>query len=390
MNFTELDEYMKYIEEHYKVPMADIRIKKGHETIYRRSFGYADSERTIPLNDKHLFRLYSCSKVVTMVAVMQLIERGQLRLHDRLSDYLPEYDRIMVLDNHDLEAFGNVAGNAPSHIAHNEIRIIDLMTMTAGFSYDTEDPNIKAAVRESNGKADTRTILKALARTPLLYEPGTRYCYSLAHDVLAGVVEVVSGMRFSEYLKKNIFEPLEIEDFYFNTKGVENRVCDIYISSPGGTTPFVRASDERSNVYAFTENYESGGAGLIGSVDSYSSLAEALACSGTGGTGNRILKPETIELFRHPYTVEGPLKADFARFNRRGYRYGLGVRVMVNNSMAKSPIGEFGWDGAAGAYVLVDTENEISVFYAQHILDFGTVYDVIHPTLRDTIYSCIM
>ena len=392
MNFNKLDDFMKKLEEQYKVPMADIKITKGHDVIYRNSYGFADFDKKIPLNDKHLFRLYSCSKVVTMTAVMQLIERGQLRLHDRLSDYLPEYDQIKVLNKFNLVPFGNVAGNAPSHIAHNEIKIIDLMTMSAGFSYDTNDPNILAAIKESNGEADTRTILKALAKTPLLYEPGTHFVYSLAHDVLVGVVEVVSKMKYSEYLKKNIFEPLGIDDFYFHSKGVrgvEERVCDIYTAVGDGKAPFAEATEKRYSSYEFTKNYESGGAGLIGSVDAYSKLAEALACGGVGSTGNRILKAETIELFRHSYASSGALKDDFALFNRIGYEYGLGVRVMVDNSKAKSPIGEFGWDGAAGAYVLIDTENELGVFYAQHVLDHGEVYDVIHPSLRDVIYECV-
>lgn len=392
MNFTKLDEYLKYIEDYFQVPMGDVQVMKGHEILYRNRFGYADCEKKVPLTKNHLFRLYSCSKVVTMTAVMQLIERGQLRFHDRLSDYLPEYDRIRVLDDFDLEAFGNSAGDRPSHFAHNDIKIIDLMTMSAGFSYDTQDPNIQAAVKESGGKADTRTILRELAKTPLLYEPGTRFCYSLAHDVLVGVVEVVTGMRFYDYLKENIFGPLGADDFYFKWKGVEgveDRVCDIYVADDEGHPPFVRATPQRSDSYSFTENYESGGAGLVGSVDSYSRLAEALACGGVGRNGNRILKPETIELFTHPYAVTGQLSDDFANFNRIGYRYGLGVRVMVDNAKAKSPVGEFGWDGAAGAYVLIDTTNEISIFYAQHTLGFGDVYDKIHPALRDTIYECI-
>lgn len=392
MNFTKLDDYLKYIEEYFQVPMGDLQVMRGHEILYRNRFGYADCEKKIPLNENHLFRLYSCTKVVTMTAVMQLIEKGQLRLHDRLSDYLPEYDKMLVLDNYELASFGNTAGNRPSHIAHNDIRIIDLMTMTAGFSYDTQDPHIQAAIKESNGKADTLTILKELAKTPLLYEPGTRFCYSLAHDVLVGVVEVVSGMRFSDYLRKNVFGPLGVDDFHFRwdgVEGVEDRVCDIYVAGDDGKPPFRKATPLRSNSYSFTENYESGGAGLATTVDTYSKLPEALACGGIGATGNRILNPETIKLFTHPYCVSSPLSDDFAGFNRIGYQYGLGVRVMVDNSMAKSPVGEFGWDGAAGSYVLIDPINEISIFYAQHTLGFGQVYDVIHPTLRDKVYECL-
>ncbi len=391
MDFSKLTAYLDSLQETYGVPMADMKVMQHHETIYRHSYGFADYEKKIPLGPDHLFRLYSASKVITMTAVLQLIEKGLCDFDDPLSRYIPEYAHMRVADEMELIPYGNVVGERPTHPAEHEIRIIDLMTMTAGFSYDTKDPNIHALIRKQNGKASTREIIGALAKTPLMYEPGTRWNYSLAHDVLAAVVEVISGMQFSKYLKQNIFDPLGITDFYFrweNDETVRKRICDIY-AGIDDRPPFVHAKDHERDQYCFTLQYESGGAGLIASVDAYSLFADALSCGGIGKNNGRILKPETVALFKKPYTVQGQLKDDFDMLDRFGYEYGLGVRVLVDGTRAKSPVGEFGWDGAAGAYVLIDTDRELSVFFAEHVLYFGDNYHVVHPKLRDLVYEAV-
>ncbi|MBR6452312.1 MAG: beta-lactamase family protein [Lachnospiraceae bacterium] len=377
MDFSKLTRYLDDLQETVGMPMGDCRIMKDHEEIYRHSFGYADLQRTVPIGAQHLYRLFSATKVITMTAVMQLIEQGKISLTDELDRFLPEFATMQVAEGDRVLP------------AKKKIRICDLMTMTAGFSYDTDDPNIRRVVKESGGRAGTREIVSALAKTPLLFEPGTHWSYSLCHDVLAAVVETVSGMRFSDYLQKNIFGPLGAKDLYFRWKDdekIRSRVAAIYMATDG-EPPFVKDDGTMSDCYIFTENYESGGAGLVASVNSYSLIADALSCGGLGKSGERILKEESVAMFTRPYPVSEVCRSDFGGFNRTGYDYGLGVRVMVDNSFAKSPVGEFGWDGAAGAFVLMDTENKLSVFYAEHVLGYPYNYDVIHPTLRDLVYE---
>lgn len=388
-DFSKLGQYLDSLQDLYGMPMGDLCIMQDHEVIYRHSYGYADLARKVPVGKDHLYRLYSATKPITMTAVLQLIERGKLGFDDLLKDYLPEYEKMTVADDFAMESYGNVVGQASVHPARNAIRIIDLMTMTAGFSYDTADPNIAKLVKESGGTATTREIIAALAKTPLLYEPGTRWCYSLSHDVLAAVVEVVSGMRFSDYLRTQIFEPLGAGDFYFHTEDdpeTAARICDIY-QGVNDRPPFVEAEKSYRDQYCFTPHYDSGGAGLIASVDAYSLFADALACKGTGRSGQQILSPDLVAGFSRAYTLSGAIRDDFDRLNRTGYEYGLGVRVLVDDSRAKSPVGEFGWDGAAGAYVLIDTKHRLSAFYAEHVLGFSDNYDVIHPQIRDLIYE---
>lgn len=391
MNFDKLTEYINSLNKEYGIPAATCKITKDHKVVYHHMTGYSDFNNTIPLSDNTLFRLFSATKLVTMTAVLQQIERGNLRLYDEVRNYLPEFDRMIVADNFKFEfplKWPKLTDRC--HLAHNTIRIIDLMTMTGGLSYDTHAEELIDIKKRSNNQASTREVIAEIAKMPLVYEPRTRYSYGLDHDVLAAVVEVVSGQKFSEYLKDNIFEPLGIKDLYFhwdNDKSLSDRICALYTGVFG--TDEIKPDDGfMSDSFKVTANYESGGAGLAGTVDAYSLFIDALCNGGIGANGARILSEESVKLFTVPYTT-GQLSEDFAFSGKVGYEYGLGVRVLVDGNASKSPVGEFGWDGAAGAYALVDPFNHISIFYAQHIMNFPKVYSEIHPKIRDLAYECM-
>ncbi len=391
MNFDKLTEYINSLNKEYGIPAASCKITKDHEVVYRHMTGYSDYDYKKPLAENTLFRLFSATKVVTMTAVMQQIERGTLGLYDEVRDYLPEYDRLMVADEFKFEfPLRWPKATDRCHLAHNTIRIIDLMSMTAGLSYDTTAKELEDLRVRSNNLASTREVIAEMAKMPLVYEPRTRYSYGLGHDVLAAVVEAVTGQKYSEYLKENIFDPLGIKDFYFHwndDKNLSDRICAMYMGVFG--TDEIKPDDGvMSNSFKFTANYESGGAGLAGTVDAYSTFIDALCNGGVGANGARILSEESIKLFTIPYT-KGQMSEDFAFAGKIGYEYGLGVRVLVDDKISKSPLGEFGWDGAAGAYALVDPFNHISIFYAQHIMSFPKVYHEIHPKIRDFAYECM-
>lgn len=391
MNFDKLTEYINSLNKIYGIPASACQITKDHKVVYSHMTGYSDYGNTIPLSKKTLFRLFSATKLVTITAVMQQIERGNLGLYDEVRKYLPEFDRMKVVDNYENEfPFKWPKSTDRCHLAHNTIRIIDLMSMTAGLSYDTLSDELKEIKKRSNNQASTREVVAAIAKMPLLYEPRTRYSYGLEHDVLAAVIEVISGQKFSDYLKENIFDPLGIKEFYFHwdkDKNLSERICALY------TGVFV--SDEikpddgsMADSFKVTSNYESGGAGLAGTVDAYSMFIDALSNGGVGANGTRILSEESVKLLTIPYTT-GQMSKDFALSGKVGYEYGLGVRVLVDQKASKSPVGEFGWDGAAGAYALIDPFNHISIFYAQHIMNFPRVYSEIHPKIRDLAYECM-
>jgi CubicO group peptidase (beta-lactamase class C family) len=391
MNFDKLTKYIDSLNKEYGIPAADCKITKGHEVVYRHMTGHSDYNNTLPLTEDTLFRLFSATKLVTMTAVMQQLERGNLRLYDEVRDYLPEFDRMKVADEFKFQfPIRWPSSTDKCHYAHNTIRIIDLMSMTAGLSYDTASKELNDIRERNNNQASTREVIAEIARMPLAYDPRTRYSYSLGHDVLAGVVEIVSGQKYAEYLKDNIFNPLGIKDFYFHwdgDKSLSDRICAMYMGVFG--TDEIKPDDGvMSGSFKITANYESGGAGLAGTVDAYSMFIDALSNGGVGANGARILSEESVKLFTVPYTT-GQMSEDFAIAGKVGYEYGLGVRVLVDDKVSKSPLGEFGWDGAAGAYALVDPFNHISIFYTQHIMGFPKVYREIHPKIRDLAYECM-
>lgn len=387
MNFSKLTAYLNTLEEKYGVHGLDMKITRGHETVYRCMLGHSDYERKTPVSERDLYNIYSASKVITMTGVMQLIEQGKLGLNDPLEKYLPEFAHMRYAADFKMGEFPFRWPDENSQLvpAQNPMRIHDLMSMTAGMSYDVASAPIRKVVEETHGEATTRQVVTAMAQMPLLCEPGTRYSYALGHDVLAAVVEIVTGMTFGAYMKRNVFEPLGITEMYYQVPaGEEHRLFAQY----GKDWDTGKIKRDESMIYRITKNYESGGAGLCTTVDEYTKVLEALANGGVGRTGGRILKQESVLAIGRNWLTEQEL-ADFSRTGKEGYGYGLGVRVLIDGTKSKSPVGEFGWDGAAGAYALVDPKNHIGMFYTHEILGMIEAYSEIHPTLRDLAYEAM-
>ncbi len=386
MNFHLLDQYLDALPEEYGIPGLDVIVTRDHETVYRRAVGHADAEGKRPVSPRDFYLLFSCSKVVTMTAMLQLLEQGKATLYDPVGKYLPEWTHMTVLNApyqpREPEYCPRLTD--PAHFAKNPVRLIDCMSMTAGLTYDLDSDAIRALLRE-NPEATTRQVVAAIARMPLLFEPGTRYHYSLAHDVIAAVIEVISGERFSDYLTRHIFEPLGITDLTCHpTPEQWARMSAMYEFQPDSKE--MKPLPRPTNRYMLTPNYESGGACLAGTADSFSAVMEALAGGGVGRSGARILREETVRMFTHA-VLSGPALADLRTVRFLEYSYGLGVRVKTEPNLGWSPVGEFGWDGAAGAYALADPFHRVSIFYVQHIRNFLEGYTVIHPRVRDLVYK---
>lgn len=367
MNFDNVIRLMDESVEKHCVPCSEIIVTRKGEEIFRYRNGTRDVLRKEPLTGKELYFLYSATKPITCTAALQLVEQGKLGLEDKLADYLPEFAEMYVK-----QPDGSLKK------AQNPITIRNLFTMTTGFHYNVACPSIMK-VKEENPDAATREVVCALAHEPLSFEPGTHYQYSLSHDVLAAVIEVVSGETFGEYLKKHIFDVCGMTrtGFIYSQDALED-MCTQYAYNEAKQEAELR---DKSNYLVMTANYESGGAGLVSCVDDYIKFATAMV------TGEKLLKKETFALMRQNHLGEQPLM-DFQNV-KRGYAYGLGVRTDVNAKFVAR--GECGWDGAAGSYVLMDPENQIAIYYATHILAHGVyLYETLHPALRDEIYRQIM
>lgn len=376
-HFEPLDAYLDHLYENFLIPAADVMIIREGETVYRHMAGTSDVEHTVPLKGDEIYSIYSATKVSTCTAAMRLIQDGKLSLDDPVAKYLPAYAKVTVK-----------RPDGSARPAKNVMTVRHLMSMQGGLDYDSMRGNVKQVLEESNGKAGTVEIASAYAAGPLLFEPGTHYQYSLCHDVLAAVIEVASGMRYSDYLAEVIFRPLGMENTTFHpTKEQEAKACRLFKKND--------AQDALIDCGNFPErrlgeNYESGGGGLHSTVPDYAELAYALANGGTGRNGYQVLAPETITLLTTPMFGE-PQRQDFIRIYpyMAGYTYCNGVRRFMENTGTQAPLGHFGWDGAAGFYVLSDPVNRVGLIYGQNVLNSGITFTLLQKQIRDLAYFCM-
>lgn len=373
MNFDQLTAYLDSFDE-LGVPGSDTVVWQDHKPVYRHFRGCSDYEGKVPVNGQETWFMYSATKMFTCTAALQLIEQGKLSLETPVCEILPAYTMLTVAEGDHTRA------------AKRPVTIRHLMTMTAGMDYDLDAKAIQNALALYGQEATTRQLVDAMAHKPLCFDPGEDFKYSLCHDVLAAVIEEVSGERFSEYLEKHVMGPLGIRHMTFRMDDyTREHLSALYSRESGETLPVPQKCR-----YMLSDRYESGGAGLVGDCDSYIRLLDALSCGGVGQTGYRLLQPETVELYR-TNQLSGKAFDSYFGWRKLGYSYGLGVRTMVTPSLleARSPIGEFGWDGAAGAYCLCDPEHKLSIFHAQHVLSYSVCYRVHHPKIRDLVYEAM-
>ncbi|MBR6766815.1 MAG: beta-lactamase family protein [Clostridia bacterium] len=378
MNFDRLTDFLEWLVE-WRIPGVDIMVDKDGETVYRHQAGYKNREKGIKMQGDELYQIYSATKVVTCAAALTLYEKGAYLLSDPVSNFIPEYAHLTV----DHVNKNGIVVNEP---ARNVMTIRDLFCMTSGFTYDMNTEAIRDLIARTDGRTPTLELAKTLAKQPLAFEPGTYWRYSLSHDVLAAVVEVIAGMPFRDYVKKAIFDPCGMTESSFRfTPEQEPRLASQYMFNK---EKGVYENIGQGNYCVLGTEHDSGGAGMVTSVEDYMRFARMMTRKGLADSGERVLSPGTVDLMRTNHLHGQQLESfDWARF--QGYGYGLGVRTMMDRSITGStgPVGEFGWGGAAGAYVLLDPENGVTAYYAQQMRNNHE--DFIHPRLRNLIYACL-
>ena len=389
MDFTYLKEFMDRLTVD-TVPGNSIVVYHKNKEVFRYSSGYSDVEEKTPMTGEELLNIYSCTKPATVTAALQLYEQGYFLLDDPLYAFMPEFKQMYVKDED-----GNIREAA------SPITMRHLFTMTSGFTYEKDSPSMQQAVLDTKGKMPTVQALKYLAKEPLAFDPGTHWKYSLSHDVLAAVVEIISGKRFENYMKEHIFTPIGIEDIHFHAnEDVFSRMASQYMFKTGEEIEIAKGQissvgkdgfwekQTKKNDLLYGPEYDSGGAGIIVSVPEYAKFASCLANGGVAPNGEQILSKGTIELLRTNQLSETMLK-DFNWSQLAGYGYGLGVRTMIDRKVAgfNGPVSEFGWGGAAGATLSADPDSGFAYFYAHHMLIPKEEY--YQPRLRNVAYSCL-
>jgi CubicO group peptidase (beta-lactamase class C family) len=372
-----IDEYLDALPG-FGIPGCDFAVAKDGEIVYRHAAGYADHAGTRAVSERDLYRVFSVSKVTACVCGMRLLEAGLIHLDDPVSKYIPAYAKLTVR-----QADGSVVP------AERVMTIRHLFTMTGGLDYNMNTETIVRAAALPG--ANTVSVLAALAEAPLRFEPGTHFLYSLCHDVLAAVVEVVSGERYSEYVRKNITEPLGMTDTGFRpTEEQRTRLVEGYRFVHGLMTAEPIDVEKRYEAFVLCDGYDSGGAGLFSSVNDQMKLLSTLACGGTSPDGYRLLSQKSIERMGKNELADSA-RPDFMSGRLYGYSWGLCGRAHVNKriSRARSAEGEFGWDGAAGAFALADPINRVSMYFGMEVLGCNYSYHKLFPDLRDLGYELL-
>src|SRR3954469_17160521 len=329
--------------------------------------GLADIESRKPMLKDSIFRLASMSKPITAVAVMMMIEEGKVRLTDRVSAFIPEFRNMKVAvakgttNPVQMPAFGRGGPPAPPPEfdlvpAAREITVKDLLTHTSGLMSGGVSGAEQAKLAPRSPNDTLANYIPKLAQTPLDFQPGTLWRYSglYGFDVLARIVEIVSGQPYDQFLQQRIFTPLGMKDTGFApTQERMARVATVYQRTrEGALAPAANANQLISGTYF------SASGGLMSTAEDYLQFAQMLVNGGTLN-GKRLLSPKTVELMTSNHTGD-MVNGQFGR-PARGMGFGLGVQVWLDPVAADRRVspGSFGWEGAYGTHQVMDPAEKV-------------------------------
>ncbi len=357
-----------------RLPGALTAVVRRDRLVYFDHCGLRDLEGAAPLTADTVFRIYSMTKPVTTVAALMLYEQGRFQLDDAVSDYLPELARPRVFVSGDETGYESVRADTP-------ITIRQLMTHTAGFTYGfLEETPVDALYRANGvdfqrGDSPLAELVPLLAEQPLLFQPGTRWNYSVATDVLGRLVEVLSGETLEAFFNARILEPLGMTDTGFQVPehALERFAANYSAGADGGLELLDPARGSRFTHRPLTF---SGGGGLVSTAADYLRFARLLARGGELD-GVRLLGRKTVAMMtanQLPGDLAAMGQPRFAETTYEGIGFGLGVSVMLDPARAQimgSP-GEYAWGGAASTAFWVDPAEELIVLFLTQLVPSST------------------
>lgn len=363
MNFNKVTNFINSLEN-IGIPGADIAIYLKGDEVFRHNFGYANINEKTPITTRTLYAIWSMTKVITCVSALRLFEEGRFLLSDPIHDYLPEFKAV------------------------EPIQIVDLFTMSAGLPYGHHMPKLAELEKRQNGFTITEFI-SAISQGPLFGKPGQTYGYGHSHDVLCGLIEVLTGKTTGEYMYEEIFKPLEMQDTFFKVPlEKQPRLAMMYTFDEEKRVHAISESHDALKSLDFNAKYECGGGGLVSSVDDYAKFANALCFGGTAKNGHKLLGKATIDMMRTNHLCDKRLQEYKKTMQNDGYGYGLGVRTMIEKNRGNNAsLGSYGWSGLAGTQVHIDPAIGLVYVYAQQLMPSKEGY--VHPRLRSVVYGCL-
>jgi len=387
----------KYIQNGKLAGIQTLVARKG-KVVHFKSTGLRDVENNKKIEKDTIFRIYSMTKPITSVALMQLFEQGLFQLADPVSKFLPEFKNPKVF----------LSGSYPHFMtspAQREITVRDLLTHTAGLTYGFHyRTNVDHAYRKvwsgprgdntdfSFPPLDLENFSKSIASLPLEFSPGDKWNYSVATDICGRLVEVLSDMTLDAYFSKYIFKPLKMKDTSFYVpKNKLSRFAACYERTPKEYLRLQDSGDAKSG-YSSMPLHLSGGGGLVSTTEDYFNFCQMLLDGGLF-EGKRLLSRKTIELMTSNHLpgnqdmVTMGSEGSFSEIRYKGVGFGLGFGVNIDlaDTQNSGSVGSYNWGGAASTFFWVDPKEELICILMTQLMPSG--YYPIRMQMQSMVYS---
>ena len=366
------------------IPGAILLIQQHGKPVYFENFGVRDVVTRLPMTPDTIFRLYSMSKPVTSVAAMMLVEDGKLRLDDPVAKYIPAFSDVTVGVEKRGEDGKAVLAREPPNRA---ITIEDLLRHTSGLTYgfygDSAVRKLYAQADLFDGDFDNAEFAAHIAKLPLAEQPGTLWDYGHSTDMLGRLIEVVSGQSLFQFEKARLLDPLGMNETAFYVADAAKRPL---IAEPmpedRSISPIAGIRDPMA-----PRRWESGGAGMVGTVGDYARFAQMLL-NGGSFEGRRYLRPETLALMTSDHIgPETGIGRDHFYFPGATSGFGLGFAVRTSVPANTSwPLGEYRWDGVGGTFFFIDPADDM---FAMFMVQTPSQRGRIQLALKTLIYAAM-
>jgi len=334
----------KYVDDGRLAGIQTAILRKD-ELIHYDSYGYSNFKDKKALDEKSIFRIFSMTKPITSVGLMQLYEKGKFKLDDPVHLYIPEFKNMKAYNN-----------NNEIVSTKNDIKIIDLLRHSSGISYGTSpnaDLNSKYIEANLRGSKNLKTFIKKISQLPLLFEPGTNYEYGYSTDICGYLIEVLSGQPLGQYIQENILTPLKMKDTHFQLPKEKIQYL---------TTGYRATLEDKIEVVELPEQsgfsksvtFYRGGGGLVSTTNDYLNFSRMLLNKGTLFK-HQILKPETLDLMLKDHLNAVRKHTPRLRIIQGETGFGLGFSIAEKNGRKI-----YGWGGAVGTYFRIEPAQDLA------------------------------
>ena len=380
-----------YIEPE-KIPGCQVLVSRHGIPAYFESIGLMDRERSKPMRDDTIFRIYSMSKPITSVALMMLWEEGRFQLTDPIHRFIPSWRGQEVWERGEGDKMVTRRPANPATMQH-------ILSHTAGLTYGGLLPGLESPVDQAYqdlgiARGGGETLLEfadKLGRVPLLYDPGHKWCYSLATDVCGALVEIISDQPFESFLRERIFDPLGMTDTGFRVTDEKlDRFAACYMRSMDKQV--LLEDDPHTSHYRHERNFFSGGGGLVGTTADYMAFCEMLRQGGQFN-GYQLLGRRTLELMTANHLMGGKSLAQmalgaFSETANEGVGFGLGFASTLDEVASRTVgAGDFYWGGRASTIFWVDPEEDLQVIFMTQLIPSSTFN--FRGQLKNIVYGAL-